>query len=85
MKDILIALNNKLKILNIATEPLKVKELYKKAFSLELDNSPPSEFKYDMRTKYAKFFGKKLDYVYNKTEILDDLKKFKEEYESVRI
>jgi len=81
MKDIQIALKNNLKILNIATEPIIVKDLYKKVFDLDIDNSPCTKFKHNMKTKYAKLFGKEKDYLYNKDEILNELKSFKKEYE----
>lgn len=81
MKDIQLALKNKLKILNIATEPIIVKEIYKEVFNLDLDNSLCNKFQYNMKTKYANLFGKEKDYVYSREEILNELKSFKEEYE----
>ena len=85
MKDIFIALRNNIKILNIATEPLTVRELYKEVFNLNLDNSPCPNFKYDMKTNHSSLFGKKKDYMYTKIEILNELKQFKKEYEAMRI
>lgn len=85
MKDIRLALNRNIKVLNMATFPLKVKEIYKNVFDLELDNPSCKEFKYDMKTRHAQLFGKKIAYTYNKYEILNDLKIFKKEYESLCI
>lgn len=85
MKDIFIALKNNIKILNIATEPVTTKEIYKEVFGLELDNSPCPDFKYDMKTNYSNLFGQKKDYAYTKIKILNELKKFKEEHEPMRI
>jgi len=85
MKDIQIAMNQNIKVINIATFPLKVKEIYKEAFNLDLDNPSCKEFKYDMKTRYPQLFGKKIDYAYDKSEVLADLKNFKKEYESLRI
>ena len=81
MKDITLALINNLKVLNIATEPIVVKDLYKEVFDLELDNKSSGNRRYDMKTRYASLFGKKKDYSYSKIEILNELKQFKMEYE----
>lgn len=81
MKDINLAIINNLEVLNIATEPIVVKDLYIEVFGLNIDNSPCGEFKYDMKTNYAKLFGREKDYAYGKSEILNELKIFKKEYE----
>ena len=82
MKDINFALKNKINILNVATEPIVVKELYKKVFNINRDNGPGNNFKYDMKTKYSALRGKGRDYIYNLNEIINELKEFKREYES---
>jgi len=79
MKDIEIALKNKIHYLNIATEPIVVKEIYKSVFNLDVDNSPCKKFEHNMKTDHAKLFGKEKDYLYNKEEILKELKDFKNE------
>jgi|TARA_B100000315_G_scaffold255873_1_gene300331 nucleoside-diphosphate-sugar epimerase len=85
MKDITLALINNIRILNISTEPILVKDLYKEIFDLDLDNPSKGNRRYDMKTLHAGLFGKKKDYAYNKIEILNELKQFKMEYEYKRI
>jgi len=85
MKDIQIALKNNLKVLNIATEPIVVKEIYKEVFNLNIDNSPRPKFEHNMKTDHAKLFGKEKDYLYNKKEILNEFKLFKDGYYSVHL
>jgi|TARA_B100002003_G_C14150811_1_gene553481 nucleoside-diphosphate-sugar epimerase len=85
MKDITLALINNIKELNVATEPIVVKDLYKEVFGLDLKNPPGGKRRYDMKTKYASFFGKNKDYAYNKIEVLNELKLFKMDYEHKHI
>jgi nucleoside-diphosphate-sugar epimerase len=83
MKDIQLARDHNIRILNLATFPLKVKEIFKEVFDLELNNHCGSGVNYDMRTKYSNLFGKKREYAYDRPEILADLKNFKAEYHRI--
>lgn len=72
-----IALNNKIKKLNLATEPVSISELYTyikgKKFVNEVTECPPN---YDFRTKYSKVFGGESGYIFTREFILDDIKKY---------
>ena len=75
--DISKAVDNNLKSLNIATEPIAIKEVAEKIFNTEIKNgiSGPAPY-YDMRTKHAHLWGKDKPYLYLKEEVLADLKLF---------
>ncbi len=76
-KHIEIALKNNIKILNIATEPITISELYQyiynEKFNNELSVKIPS---YNFKTKYAEIFNGKDGYILNKEYILEDIKNF---------
>lgn len=78
-EDIQTALNEKITLLNLATEPVSAAELYQaltgEAFKNELKGTPA---KYDFRTTYAAKFGGKGGYICGKEEILADIKRFVE-------
>ncbi len=78
-----IALQNNIKLLNLATEPITVSELYKyifnQTFKNELNGNIPD---YNYKTKYAKIFNGKNDYIFTKEFILEDIKEFVESYNS---
>ncbi len=65
------------KLINIATEPISAKEISRKIFGFEFKNNlqGPASI-YDVRTKYADKWGGKINYLYNKKVILDDLTQF---------
>lgn len=75
-KDIQVAINNSLKVVNFATEPVSTEEVAKEAFGVEFENMPegikPAEW--DMRTKYGNLFGADGHYLYNKERIIQDIK-----------
>lgn len=76
-KDINIAIENKIKLLNIATEPISTKEIAQECFNLDFKNktdNPPVN--YNIHSKYCKIFGKDKYYLYTKNEVIHDLKKF---------
>ncbi len=72
-----IALQNNIKILNIATEPISISELYKyiynKEFNNEITNNIPN---YNFKTKYDYLFNGHDGYIFNKNETLEDIKQF---------
>lgn len=76
-KHIQIARKNNIKVLNLATEPVEISEIYEyiknKEFVNEVANNIPN---YNFKTKYAKIFGGKDGYIFNKEFILEDIKKF---------
>ena len=70
--DIEIALKNDLRLLHLATEPVKTGELYNyltgKNFVNELSNNPAN---YDFRTKFAKLFGGNENYLLDKKAVMN--------------
>lgn len=77
-KHIEIARKNNLEVLNLATEPVKISEIYKyiknEEFKNEIlvDNVP----NYDFKTKSARLFGGKEGYIFDKEFILKDIYEF---------
>ena len=71
------ALENDIKILNLATEPIQISEIYEyikgEKFINEITDNIPN---YNFKTKYDKIFGGKDGYIYDKRFVLEDLKKF---------
>ena len=74
------ALQNKIKVLNITSEPVSVSELYyfleNKVFVNEL--AKPA-FNQDLHSKHASVFGGKDGYFFDKQFVKEDIKKFVEE------
>lgn len=78
-KDIQIALDHKLTLLNLATEPVRTDELAEYAFNIKDFKNEPEGFipaVWDMRTKHDHLFGGKDGYLYSKQQSLDDIKNF---------
>jgi len=76
-RDLIIALKNDLKVLNIAPEPTAVKEIAAAAFGIDFDNnlSPPPPI-YDMHTKHALLWNREGVYLYDKGTVLEELRNF---------
>lgn len=81
--DINTALENDIYLLNIATEPVSVAEIYKKLnggeFKNEILENPPL---YDYRSKHSEVFGGKNGYFADKESVLDDIVEFVKQYEN---
>lgn len=79
---IVTALENNIKILNLAVEPIKISDLYQyiygKSFKNEITENIPH---YDYKTKHAEIFNGKDKYIYDKEFILKDIKRFVGEME----
>lgn len=79
-QDIEKALDYKIPLLNIATEPVSAGKVYQaltnREFINELDREPAY---YDMRTKYDSLFGGKKGYLMSKDEVLTKLGQFVKE------
>lgn len=75
--DIQIALEKDIRLLNIATEPISVGEIYKKltdrTFENEIMENPPV---YDYKSKHAELFGGKNGYFTDKQAVLDEIVEF---------
>lgn len=76
--DIKTALDNDIKILNIATEPVSVSEVYEfvtdgKEFINEISENPPV---YDYKSVHCDLFGGQNGYFYDKSKVLEQIKEF---------
>ncbi len=81
--DIMKALENDIKILNLATEPISTKEIYKKLtngkiFTNEIAQTPVS---YDMRSKYSELYKGENGYLYSAEKMLDEIVDFAQNFE----
>ena len=79
--DIQLALDNNIKVLNLAVEPVTISQIYRRLTGEEFVNritdKPPV---YDLRTKYSNLFGGKDGYILKKEFCLTDIKQFVENY-----
>ncbi len=78
MSDILKALDKDIKLLNIATQPVSVSEVYERLtageiFVNEISANPPM---YDYRSIHAEDFGGTDGYFYDKNTVLNEIKDF---------
>jgi hypothetical protein len=80
-KDINIALDKGLKLVNFATEPVRTDEVAAYCFGMENFDQEPEGIKpafWDMHSKHAELFGGTVPYLYNKQQELDQIKAFVE-------
>jgi nucleoside-diphosphate-sugar epimerase len=80
-RDIVTALDKGLNLVNFATEPVTNKEVAEKCFSLHDFNQQPANTEpahWDMHTKNAIFFSAAPPYLYDKKQVLADIKNFVE-------
>lgn len=79
-EHIQIVNDNNIKKINLATEPVSVKDIYHSIVGSDFINEthlkPPS---YNFKTNYSKLFNGCNDYIFNKDFILRDIKKFVQE------
>lgn len=75
------AMMKDLNVLNIATEPIEIKELYHHLTGLSFENyisqSPPT---YDFRTKFDSLYSGKDGYIFEKQFILNEITTFIQKY-----
>lgn len=76
-QHIQLAINHNIKVLHLATEPLRIDEIYKfvtnKNFINELNKPIPY---YNYKTINYKLFGGENGYIFNKQNVLNDIKEF---------
>ncbi len=76
-KDISLAIENNLSLINFAVEPIRNKDLAKYVLEIEFttvtENSPK---KYNMQSKYAHLFHSTIPYLYSKSNSLEEIKQF---------
>ncbi|QQG47080.1 MAG: NAD(P)-dependent oxidoreductase [Candidatus Woesebacteria bacterium] len=76
-RDIQIAIKNKIKLINFATESVTACQIAKYSLNVNFKNiteKPPLVF--DFRTKYGKLYGSKDEYIYHRSQILKEIKEF---------
>ena len=78
MSDIFTAIDKDIRLLNIATQPVSVSEIYSEltngeVFINEISNNPPV---YDYRSIHAEIFGGYGGYFYDKNKVLSEIKEF---------
>lgn len=78
-KDIQIALDNNLQLVNLATEPVRTDEVAEYCFGIQGFHTEPEGIKpavWDMHSKHAELYGGHDGYLYSKQQVLDDIKAF---------
>lgn len=83
-KDISIALDNNILLVNFATPPISTEEVAKSCFGIEFTNVPIDSTPgyWDMQSKYAGVYGGKGKYLYSKKDEIAQIKKFVESNQS---
>lgn len=76
--DVQGALAARLRLVNLVTEPVPVREVAKEAFGMELDHQPKEIIpaKYDVRSRFAAELGGKGDYLMTKAQALAGIAAF---------
>jgi nucleoside-diphosphate-sugar epimerase len=77
-QDIATALENKLFLVNFATEPVTVAEVAEACFKQNFQNTKAGQAAYDVHTKYGAAFGGKGNYIMSKKQVLAELCTFVE-------
>ena len=81
-KHIQYALENNIKVLNLATEPISIGELYKYIKGIEFINEITDNIpNYNFKTQYDNIYNGKDGYIFDKEFVLEDIKKFVESEE----
>jgi hypothetical protein len=80
-KHIDLCLQDKIKIINLVTEPVQAKEVYHYLYGKNFRNELPRlKQVYDVKTMHAGVLGGKNGYLYGKAEILEIIRKFVANY-----
>lgn len=76
-RDVEAALAAGLKVVNLATEPVTVRDVARAAFGRDFANDPGTRPAcYDVRTKHANLFGGRGDYLETREQVLAGLARF---------
>jgi len=75
-KDIQVAQEQGLRVVNFATEPVSVEEVARGAFGREFIQRAPKPARYDIRSRHAALFGGRGGYLYDKAQVLTAMKAF---------
>jgi len=66
-----------LALVNLATEPVGVRDVVQHAFGFTFENDLPAPApRYDFHTRHADIWGRSGRYVYDRREVLDDIRSF---------
>ena len=80
-KDIQIALDNDIKLINLFTEPISTQEIHKIFFASKgIGEEEVPESHYDLYTRYAHNWNNSGNYIYTKNEMIQQLSEFIEDY-----
>jgi len=75
--DLAVPLREGLPLLNIATEPVEVRELARRCFGEDFNNIPSTPpARYDMQTQFGKYFGADGPYLYSAGQTFDEVRRF---------
>jgi nucleoside-diphosphate-sugar epimerase len=76
-RDVQKAISAELSLVNFATEPVSIRDVAREAFGRDFDNDPGQPAaRYDMRSKHAALFGGRDGYLYNRGQVLSELREF---------
>jgi nucleoside-diphosphate-sugar epimerase len=75
--DVRTALSAGVALVNVATEPVSVREVARAAFGIDFTNDPGVKPpRYDVRSGHAALFGGRDGYLYSREQVLAELKAF---------
>lgn len=85
-KDIQVALDNNISLVNFATPPVSTEEVARECFGIEFTNTPDDVKPafWDMHSKYAEVYGAEGTYLCSKEQELDGIKTFVTSYTKVQ-
>lgn len=82
-KDIQIAIDNDIKLINLFTEPVPTQEIYSTFFPTKsIGQEAVPEGHYNLHTKYAALWKNTGNYIYTKEEMLQQLAEFIQSYKN---
>ena len=80
-KDIQLAINNDIKLINLFTEPVPTQDIFSTFFpEKKIGQEAVPEGHYDLRTKYAGNWNNSGKYIYTKDEMIQQLSEFIKTY-----
>lgn len=75
--DVPLALDSGLPLVNLATEPVSIREVAAEVFDRSFTNDPGTPpARYDMRSKHAPLYGGRGGYLYDRGQVIDGLRAF---------
>ena len=75
-RDIEISTAHRLAILNVCSEPWRARDLHLALMGTPFANGGPPVVRQDVRTEHAGAFGRRGFYLYDRADVLRDLKAF---------